>query len=214
MGILDILLGYLNILLGYLNILLITIISGASVVFVIMPIVNRNDSGEEPIELDLDRITLEEEKEEAYNALKEAEFDYETGKLSDKDYGIIKEKYSKIAVEAMQKIEKHEKQPSKKDGVVGVAQEDTAKCANCGKTLPNGAKFCQSCGNKVKPQAQVKKKANNCHSCGSEYKKEDKFCPSCGNKVRPQANANICSKCGTEHKKNDKFCQGCGQRLT
>ncbi len=164
---------------GILDILLITIISVASVVFVVMPIINKDDSGEEPIELDIDRISLEEEKEEAYNALKEAEFDYETGKLSDKDYGIIKEKYSKIAVEAMQKIEKHEKQPSEKDGAVSVAQEGTAKCANCGKALPNGAKFCQSCGNKVKPQAN----ANVCSKCGTEHKKNDKFCQGCGQRL-------------------------------
>ncbi len=58
-------------------------------------------------------------------------------------------------------------------------QENGSVCANCGKPLVPGAKFCMECGTKVEvlPEGMVK-----CSGCG-EVVPRGKFCPECGNKL-------------------------------
>ncbi len=48
----------------------------------------------------------EKQKREAYMAIKEAEFDRQMGKLSERDYGIIRRKYEKRATEALAGLHK------------------------------------------------------------------------------------------------------------
>lgn len=133
----------------------------ATMVVIAMPIVRADASGEEPEAVDLTLARLEEEKESAYNALKEAEFDYKTGKLSDEDYKSIKDKYSNKAMEALHELEEYGKQSEVRsaksevqseimDGKATSGQKTGQKfCGSCGAQLPQAAKFCGECGNKV-----------------------------------------------------------------
>ena len=84
------------------------------------------------------------------------------------------------------------------NGTLGVAQ---IKCAKCGASLPNNAKFCFECGEKI-----VDTNAVVCPKCGKMVVK-GKFCPECGHKF-----ASICPKCGTDTK-GGKFCLECGEKL-
>src|SRR5437867_3307562 len=51
------------------------------------------------------RGQLERQKREAYTAIKEAEFDYRMGKLSDADFAELREKYSAQALQAISTLE-------------------------------------------------------------------------------------------------------------
>ncbi len=53
---------------------------------------------------DLER--WEEQKRQAYAALKEAEFDLQTGKLTEEDYHVLREKYEARALEAMARLDR------------------------------------------------------------------------------------------------------------
>ena len=53
---------------------------------------------------DLER--WEGQKRQAYAALKEAEFDRQTGKLSDEDYRLLREKYEARALEALAQLDR------------------------------------------------------------------------------------------------------------
>jgi class 3 adenylate cyclase/tetratricopeptide (TPR) repeat protein len=53
-------------------------------------------------------------------------------------------------------------------------------CADCGTTLPSGAKFCAECGTPV---------AAACRACGTELLPGQKFCPQCGTPTAPPAAA-------------------------
>jgi hypothetical protein len=53
---------------------------------------------------DLER--WEGQKRRAYAALKEAEFDLQTGKLTDEDYRVLREKYEARALEAMAQLDR------------------------------------------------------------------------------------------------------------
>lgn len=56
------------------------------------------------------------------------------------------------------------------------ASVDGKKCAKCGAIIPQNAKFCPECGEKV----ALKKF---CSECGAEVSANAKFCPECGNKI-------------------------------
>jgi len=54
------------------------------------------------------------QKEVAYATLKDLDFDFKTGKLSDEDYQELKTQYEKEAIEILEKIDKiYRKQPKK-----------------------------------------------------------------------------------------------------
>lgn len=75
------------------------------------------------------------------------------------------------------------------------------KCSKCGATLPQNAKFCLECGEKVAVSNLV-----TCPGCGKSVQK-GKFCLECGYKF-----ASTCPKCGTEVN-NGNFCPECGEKL-
>ncbi len=94
-------------------------------------------------------------------------------------------------------------------GVVGGAMSDAlngapttqTKCAKCGAILPNNAKFCLECGEKV-----VLNDTIICPKCSNTVSK-GKFCPECGHKF-----VSVCPKCGADTK-GGKFCLECGEKL-
>lgn len=47
----------------------------------------------------------EQQKREAYAAIKEAEFDLQTGKLTEEDYAFLRQKYEARALEALTKLD-------------------------------------------------------------------------------------------------------------
>lgn len=88
-------------------------------------------------------------------------------------------------------------------GMMGDVVNATAnpKCAKCGASLPQNAKFCLECGEKI-----VESNLVACPGCGKTVQK-GKFCIECGYKF-----VNTCSKCGTEVA-NGNFCPQCGEKL-
>ena len=85
------------------------------------------------------------------------------------------------------------------------SEESTAKCAKCGATLPQNAKFCLECGEKVAPA--VPEEMIVCPKCGNTVAK-GKFCPECGHKF-----ITVCPKCGKDVVPGAKFCLECGEKL-
>lgn len=84
------------------------------------------------------------------------------------------------------------------------AQQTAAStaCAKCGAALPENAKFCFECGEKVVSADMIV-----CPNCGQTVAK-GKFCLECGFKF-----ASNCPNCGNEVQAGAKFCLECGQKL-
>ena len=79
-------------------------------------------------------------------------------------------------------------------------------CSKCGAALPDGAKFCLNCGEKVEvPAANVVV----CPQCGARVA-AGKFCLECGAPLTPS----VCPKCGKEVPPGAKFCLECGEKLS
>lgn len=85
------------------------------------------------------------------------------------------------------------------------AAAPTIKCAGCGAALPEGAKFCLECGEKVAPAVPDDRIV--CPQCGNTVAK-GKFCLECGYKF-----VTACPQCGKEIVPGAKFCLECGQKL-
>jgi hypothetical protein len=80
----------------------------------------------------------------ALAALKEIDFDRETGKLSDSDYQFLKAKYTAIALEAL-RAEKEGAGPEFLESVVA-AGAALPECRTCGPRPEPDAIFCSTCG--------------------------------------------------------------------
>lgn len=70
------------------------------------PLLWPRSSGPSARPTDPERYRLEKEKELAYAAIKEAEFDFQMGKLSPEDHAALREKYEGRALAALEALER------------------------------------------------------------------------------------------------------------
>ncbi|MCL7971502.1 MAG: zinc ribbon domain-containing protein [marine benthic group bacterium] len=75
--------------------------------------------------------SAEDRKEEALANLRELEFEYQTGKVSEGDYATLRARYARHALAARDELGE---------------SLDSASCPSCGSTVKEGAKFCSACG--------------------------------------------------------------------
>ena len=79
-------------------------------------------------------------------------------------------------------------------------------CSQCGKELPENAKFCLECGGKATEPLAGNETI--CSKCGKKVPKA-KFCLECGASL-----ANLCPQCGKDIVAGAKFCLECGFKLS
>jgi hypothetical protein len=119
----------------------------------------------------------------ALAALKEIEFDRETGKLSDEDYAFLKGKYTGVALEALRA-----EAASQAAGDVEVMIAARVRALRSAATsVPPGAPVCAACGPRPEPDAV--------------------FCSSCGRRLHA---GGACAGCGAELGPDSRFCARCG----
>jgi hypothetical protein len=70
------------------------------------PLLWQRPSVTSPSGADPERYRLEKEKELAYAAIKEADFDLQMGKLSAEDHAMLREKYEARALAALESLER------------------------------------------------------------------------------------------------------------
>ncbi|HET9294314.1 MAG TPA: zinc ribbon domain-containing protein [Gemmatimonadales bacterium] len=120
----------------------------------------------------------------ALTALKEIEFDRETGKLSDADYAYLKSRYTSAAIEALREEEGKgggeavERIVAERVRVVRAAAAGTPAiaCPDCGIRPEPDALFCSSCGRRIGGPGA-------CGSCGAGLEAGSRFCTNCGDRI-------------------------------
>jgi len=86
---------------------------------------------------------LERAKSDAYSAIKEAEFDRRTGKLSDEDYESLVRRFKDQALRAISELDaRRPSQPRPSSAGPGVVRF----CPTCGTKAVPGGNFCAGCG--------------------------------------------------------------------
>jgi hypothetical protein len=118
---------------------------------VLQPLVHPADGREPPVFEPID--PEETPKGIALAALKEIEFDRETGKLSDADYEALKAKYTASALEALRQEEREAEagaglEPRSADG----PPTGRVACPRCGPRPEPDAAFCSHCGRSLTRQ--------------------------------------------------------------
>ncbi|HKO16761.1 MAG TPA: zinc ribbon domain-containing protein [Gemmatimonadaceae bacterium] len=118
-------------------------------------------------------------KELAVAALREIEFDRATGKLSEADYGQLKDRYTHEAIAAMRR-----EQPTTPVGGATDVEIEAAVlayraqhpvCASCGPRPEQDAVFCSSCGKFLRSA---------CERCGAHVAEPGaRFCSACGHRL-------------------------------
>jgi hypothetical protein len=131
----------------------------------------------------------------ALAALKEIEFDRETGKLSDADYEMLKSQYTAAALDALRldalRLDalRAESAAVPDDLEVMIAARaralrsaaastspDIPGCSICGPRPEADALFCSTCGRRLA-------KVGACRRCGAPLGPDSRFCEQCGNQV-------------------------------
>jgi hypothetical protein len=117
--------------------------------------------------------------DDAVAALREIEFDRETGKLSDADYAELKAKYTKQAIEAMRRAPASTVAGSGGDDEIEAAvrayRAAHVACPTCGPRPEPDAVYCSNCGRYLHDR---------CADCGAPVEALDaRYCVSCGNRL-------------------------------
>jgi type II secretory pathway pseudopilin PulG len=106
---------------------------------------------------------LEARKTEIYAAIRDIDFDYRMGKLSQEDYETLRDQYKAEAVNLMKQIDQAK-----------LVKSRTAASKGDGRTGTGGG---------VKQTVSAEQAARFCHQCGQPVSAQDRFCSACGEKL-------------------------------
>ncbi len=146
------------------------VLAVAALVLVLLPLFNQDSAPRRSVSIAESTAPTSE----AVQALREIEFDRETGKLSDADYTALKTRYTREAVAAMR---------DEKAGVAGEAGDAAEAvilqyrrrqlgCSVCGPRPESDAIYCSTCGRYLAAHCA------RCHAAITEV--GARFCGSCG----------------------------------
>lgn len=119
-------------------------------------------------------------RESVLSALRDLDFDYKTGKVSEDDYNPLR---AQLLAEAAQLTQQEQEKEDQLEALIRSRRnrQQEIRCEECGASIAGGEHFCSNCGSPVKLET--------CPSCGSKIKAGDFFCTSCGNRLELQTKA-------------------------
>jgi hypothetical protein len=111
------------------------------------------------------------QRDTAYQALKELEFEYNLGNLSDADYSDLRDRYRAQAAGILQKLDT-EMNPRPEEPPAPLSpQTPLLGCASCGEGIEPEDTYCWRCGQRLDRR---------CDDCGELLAADDRFCGGCG----------------------------------
>jgi hypothetical protein len=145
----------------------------------------------------------------ALTALKEIEFDRETGKLSDEDYAFLKRKYTGEALEALRAeapggADAADTMEPVEQGAIGRSAAPDGQADGTGDVeamIAARVRALRSAATSAPPGAPV------CPACGPRPETDAVFCSSCGHRL---AAGGACAGCGASLSAGSRFCTECG----
>ncbi len=150
-----------------------------------------------------------------YAALKDAEFDRETGKLADEDYRVVRTRYMTEAAQVLRQLD--QLTPEAEAALDAEIERAVATLRSNGKqvSLPDDYSpdlievVNAEVASLIRHAATSGQYALTCPDCGQPYRPGDTFCAACGASL-----ADTCPQCGAPHQPGDAFCTRCGASLT
>jgi Double zinc ribbon len=159
-----------------MDILVYAAVFFAGAAYILQPVLGRSRAA--PVrsrEFSPERDALLAEKQSAYDAITDIDFEYETGKLSDADFAELRSSYRGRALEIMGRIDAFDAEAALvTDQVTGRAAGATqSRCPGCGNPTSASDQFCSACGSALAHD-------DLCASCRSPLDPDDRFCAACG----------------------------------
>lgn len=201
----------------FIPIILIALLIVGSFAIVLRPLFDSTDGrwsrpGADPASLTVDELVAR--RDAIYAALKDAEFDRETGKLSSEDYQIVRTRYMTEAAQVLRQLDRLT--PEAEAALDADIERAVAELRSNGKktSLPEGYPADLAEDVEAEIAALIDRAAASdkhtvaCPDCGQPYQPGDIFCAACGASL-----ADTCPECGAPHQPDDVFCARCGTSL-
>ncbi len=125
------------------------------------------------------------QRDAAYQALQELEFEHQLGNLSEADYRDLRERYRSQAAAILREL------------------DQALRAAGADKAMARGGAAPSAVAWTVSPAGGLA-----CPSCGQATEAMDRYCWSCGAQLGQR-----CANCGGPVQSGDRFCVGCGAHL-
>jgi hypothetical protein len=163
-----------------LTLLFLAALGAGVVLFVLFPVFARaTEVSELPTADAQEQKSLTEKKERIYEAIKDADFEYQAGKLSEADYRSMRADFLSQAAETIARLDDLGQPPAPSREAAPPRQAESPEvpsgptCSSCEQSNPPEAQFCYRCGAGIAIPAD-------CPQCGAELQKEARFCTECG----------------------------------
>lgn len=150
-----------------------------------------------------------------YAALKDVEFDQETGKLASEDYQIVRTRYMAEAAQVLRQLDRLT--PEAEAALDAEIESAVAQLRSDGNQVPPSSSEYPAdlveavqaeIDTLIKRAAVPDKQVLACPDCGQPFQTGDLFCPACGASL-----ADTCPQCGASYQLDDAFCSRCGAPL-
>ena len=173
---------------------------------------SRSRPGMDAAGLSVDELNIR--RDAIYSALKDAEFDRETGKLAEEDYQMVRARYMAEAAQVLRQLDSLA--PEAEAALDAEIERAVAelRARDRGGSPPDGysAELAESVeaevASLIKRTEAADRNALACPDCGQPYRPGDVFCAACGASL-----ADTCPQCGAPHQPDDIFCARCGAAL-
>ena len=123
--------------------------------FVVYPFFKRRPSTLSFIEDEREQ-ELHLKRDTAYSMLKEMEFDFQSGILTEEDYHELEARYKEKAISILKALDSLKEDDRVEDEiekqVKKLRRSQGHFCPQCGTKQPAGARFCAQCGASLKPK--------------------------------------------------------------
>jgi hypothetical protein len=202
----------------FVPIILIALLIVGTLVFVFGPLFRGADGRWSWGGLSSAAMTADElaaRRDAIYAALKDAEFDRETGKLADEDYRVVRTRYMAEAAQVLRQLD--QLTPEAEAALDAEIERAVAALRSNGKqvSLPDDYSpdvieaVNAEVASLIKHAATSDQHPLACPDCGQPYRPGDTFCAAWGASL-----ADTCPQCGAPHQPGDAFCVRCGASLT
>jgi hypothetical protein len=187
-------------------VVLAAILIGGAFYLVALPVLQHARRVTAPSSLTLEQERLDDllaNRDAAFQALRELNFDHRVGKITDEDFVEFEDHLKRNAAESLRALDEWEGEAgddldqavewavqARKQGLTGEADEDRPSvndgriCSKCDRPASAGDRFCGGCGAPL-PDSAPPQPASTlaCPTCGHPRRAEDKFCAGCGQQL-------------------------------